>query len=103
MLFILFFLFIIIGRTMSFNMVIHIFRKQHEHVLVDEDEYSLICLFSDAKILSTSVSLMKSERIFVKVRISWNESEILYLENDIDLLNTFKLFKDRGIGIIHLV
>lgn len=38
----------------------------------------------------------------VKVRIPWNECEILYLENDIDQLNTFKMFKDKVICIIHL-
>lgn len=45
---------------------------------------------------------MKSEKMLVNVGIPWNANGILYLENDLDLLNTFKMFKDKGICVIHL-
>lgn len=40
---------------------------------------------------------MKEETMLENVRIPWNEIEIMYLQNDRDLVNIFTKSKDKGI------
>lgn len=89
-------------NAILFNIVIHIFGKEHEALLVAKDQYNLIYIFSDAKILSTSVGLRVVEELLVKVRIPKNEREVVYLDTNKYLLNTFTMFKNIGVGAIFL-
>lgn len=47
----------------------HMFGKEYESIIVDEDEYILICLFMNAKILALGVGLMRSDKVFINAKL----------------------------------
>lgn len=84
------------------DIVMHMFGKEYKSITIDEDEYNLIDLFMDVKILALGVWLMRGERVFVNVRLPWTSDETITLQSDEDLIKTFNLFKSSELDCIHL-
>lgn len=76
--------------------------EEQQPFWVDHDEYSLINLLYDSKILTCCIRVQMGEKIIVLVRLSWTAGDSIYMEDDVDLLELFSMFKEHGIGRIKL-
>ena len=69
---------------------------------MDEDCYSVICLFKDAKMFATGEGLSYEESQTLKGKVKLDDGSLFELRNDFDLLALFKLLKDKGIDKFHV-
>ena len=76
--------------------------ERTEPFLVDEDCYSVICLFRDAKMFATGEGLSYEESQTLKGKVKLPDGSLFELRNDCDLLDLFKLLKDKGIDKFHV-
>ena len=69
---------------------------------MDEDCYSVILLFKDAKMFATGEGLSYEESHILKGKVRLLYGSLFELRNDFDLLALFKLLKDKGIDKFHV-
>ena len=87
---------------MVFEIIIHLYGRELEPFLVNEDCYSVICLFKDAKMFATGEGLSYEESQTLKGKVKLPDGYLFELRNDCDLLALFKLLKDKGINKFHV-
>ena len=82
---------------MVFEIIIHIYGRELEPFLVDEDCYSVVLLFKDAKMFATGEGLSYEESHILKGKVRLLYGSLFELRNDCDLLALFKLLKIKAL------